>query len=34
MNRLLEAELKDFERGRILCAVGDQDAFGMAKEGR
>lgn len=34
MNLLLEAALKDFERGRILCAAGGQDAFGIAKMGR
>jgi hypothetical protein len=33
-NRLLEAGLKDFERGRILRAAGGQDAIGNAKGGK
>jgi len=33
-NRLLDAGLKDFERGRILRAAGGQDAFGNAKDGK
>jgi hypothetical protein len=33
-NRLLDAGLKDFERGRILRAAGGQDAFGAEGQPR